>query len=348
VTPALEWLDSRLSEQGTSPDTVVREVHGRQGASNVSVRNVITSLRLVSDVDWRDLVEASSLVDDILAEGSAFRDMDFATRNLYRSAIEQLARGSGLDEIDVARRVMHRVADAQAAAAGAEDERSLDPGYVLLAAGREGFEQELGFKPAFRASLARLNDSLGIGGYAAGVIAVAAILLAIPLATLSWTGLGLLPLLVLGALGAIPAVDAAVALVNRAVSLGFNATRLPGLALRSGIPDDLRTVIAVPTMLTSSAAISEQIERLEIHYLASPDDNLHFALLSDWRDSAAETDPSDEALLAAQRWGSANSTGAMVRPVRAHAFFFSIARDCGRPARTAGSAGSASAASCTN
>jgi cyclic beta-1,2-glucan synthetase len=297
VTPALEWLDSRLSEQGTSPDAVVREVHGRQGASNVSVRNVITSLRLVSDVDWRDLVEASSLVDDVLAAGSAFRDMDFATRNLYRSAIEQLARGSGLTEIDVARRVMHRVAVAQRAAAGTEDDRSLDPGYFLLAAGRDGFEQELRFKPAFRASLARLNDSVGIGGYAAGVVAVAAMLLAIPLAALSWSGLGLLPLLLLGALGAIPAVDAAVALVNRAVSFGFNARRLPALALRSGIPDELRTVIAVPTMLTSAAAISEQVERLEIHYLASPDDNLHFALLSDWRDSATESDPSDDALL---------------------------------------------------
>jgi cyclic beta-1,2-glucan synthetase len=298
VTPALEWLDSRLAEQGTSPDTVVREVHGRQGASNVSVRNVITSLRLVSDVDWRDLVEASSLVDDVLAEGSSFRDMDFATRNLYRSAVEQLARGSGLAEIDVARRVMHGVAGAQAAAGGTDDERTLDPGHVLLAGGRERFEQELGFKPEFRASLARLNVSVGIGGYAAGIIAVSALLLAIPLATLSWFGLSLLPLIALGALGTIPAVDAAVALVNRAVSLGFNARRLPALALRNGIPDELRTMIAVPAMLTSSAAIKEQIERLEIHYLASPDANLHFALLSDWRDSATESAPSDDALLA--------------------------------------------------
>ena len=298
VTPALEWLDSRLLEQGTSPDDVVREVHGRQGASNVSVRNVITSLRLVSDVDWHDLVEASSLVDDVLAEGSAFRDMDFATRNLYRSAIEQLARGSGLAEIDVARRVMHRMAGTQAAASGTEDKQSQDPGYVLLAAGRDAFEREIGFRPAFRASLARLNDSVGIGGYAVGVIAVSALLLAIPLIVLSWFGVGLLALLVLGALGAIPAVDAAVALVNRAVSLGFNARRLPALALRAGIPDDLRTLIAVPTMLTSSAAISEQIERLEIHYLSSPDGNLHFALLSDWSDSATESDPADDALLA--------------------------------------------------
>ena len=34
-----------------------------------------------------------SPVDDILRGGSAFADMDFATRNLYRTAIEEMARG---------------------------------------------------------------------------------------------------------------------------------------------------------------------------------------------------------------------------------------------------------------
>ena len=89
----------------------------------------------------------------------------FATRNLYRSAIEQLARGSGLAEIDIARSVMHRMAGTPAAASGTEDKQSQDPGYVPLAAGRDAFEREIGFRPAFRASLARLNDSVGIGGY---------------------------------------------------------------------------------------------------------------------------------------------------------------------------------------
>ena len=36
------------------------------------------------------------------------------------------------------------------------------------------------------------------------------------------------------------------------------------------------------------AAIEEQIERLEIHHLASPDGDLHFALLSDWTDARRE------------------------------------------------------------
>ena len=103
ITPALTWLDQHLAAQGTTADAVVHDEHQRQGAASVTVRNIITSMRLISDVDWPELFESVSLVDDVLAAGSAFRDMDFPTRNLYRSAIEELARGSDRTELDVAR-----------------------------------------------------------------------------------------------------------------------------------------------------------------------------------------------------------------------------------------------------
>ncbi len=109
----------------------------------------------------------------------------------------------------------------------------------------------------------------------------------------------------LGVLGAIPAIDVAVALVNRGAVWGFGAARLPALALRDGIPPNLRTLVAVPTLLTTPEAIEEQIERLEIHHLASPEGDLLFALLSDWVDSATEHAEGDEVLLAAAAAGIA-------------------------------------------
>ena len=54
----------------------------------------------------------------------------------------------------------------------------------------------------------------------------------------------------------------------------------------------------MPVMLSSRAAVEEHLHRLEIHYLASPDDQLHFALLSDWLGCATpSTPPADDALL---------------------------------------------------
>ena len=103
TTPARQWLDERLNSQGTTADEIVHEEHQRQGTSNVTVRNIITSMRLLSDVDWPEFFESVSLVDELLRSKSGFAAMDFASRDLYRRAIEQLARGSRQTELAIAR-----------------------------------------------------------------------------------------------------------------------------------------------------------------------------------------------------------------------------------------------------
>jgi cyclic beta-1,2-glucan synthetase len=305
TVPVLTWLDRRLAVQGTTTDAVVRGEHQRQGSATVTIRNIITSMRLISDVDWTELFERISRVDDILTDGSDFRAMDFPTRNLYRSAVEKLARGSKRSEIDIAHRAVDAAKRAVSASPGNTDNRRSDPGYYLIAGGLRAFEASIGFRPPFHEWLSHLNRALGIGGYASTVAAIAAIILAAPLLALAHAGVGGHWLGLLGVLGLIPAIDTAVAMVNRSVMRSFSATRLPALALRDGVPSHLRTLIAVPTLLTTPEAIEEHIERLEIHHLASPEGDLHFALLSDWIDATTECADPDQALLAVAAAGIA-------------------------------------------
>ena len=110
---------------------------------------------------------------------------------------------------------------------------------------------------------------------------------------------------ILAMLAIIPAMDAAVAIVNRAVTTFIGPAIIPALELRDGVPASLRTMVVMPTLLTTHAEIDEQIERLEVHYLASSDGELYFAILSDWTDSATETAPGDDDLLGAATAGIA-------------------------------------------
>ncbi len=347
IVPALNWLDDRLAAQGTTAEAVVRDEHQRQGAANVTVRNIITSMRLISDVDWTELFERISLVDDVLAAGGAFRGMDFATRNLYRSAIEELARGSKPDrDRDCAQRRPGRRAGRRRRRRGAEA-AARDPGYHLLAGGRHAFEQSIGFRaPAAR--LDRALDQFGRHRRLCGRRRRGRSGAPRPAPGRRGRGLGGGWLALLAAFGAIPAIDAAVALVNRGDDARFRCDACcRRLELRDGIPAHLRTLVAVPTMLTTHEAIEEQIERLEIHHLASPEGDLHFALLSDWVDAATEQREGDAALLAAAADGIARLNTALRSGAgRRTAFCCSTAGGSGTPARRAGSAGSASAASC--
>jgi cyclic beta-1,2-glucan synthetase len=297
VTPALLWLDARLALTNTNCDELVRDEHQRQGAANVTVRNIITSMRLLSDVNWPEFFEKVSLVDVLLRDASEFASMDFTTRNLYRTAIEALARGSLHSELEVAQAVITAAADNNVDVGELQRARASDPGYHLLGRGRPAFEHALGYRPPFRHWLSRFNASIGPGGYITSVLLITALLLTLALLGVAHHQVAGWALTWLACLGVIPAVDVAVILVNRAVTRSFGATMLPGLALREGVPATLRTMVVVPALLTTAEAIAEQIERLEVHYLASSHGEIHFALLSDWTDADAEQVQGDAELL---------------------------------------------------
>jgi cyclic beta-1,2-glucan glucanotransferase len=298
ITPALGWLDERIRLQGASIDEVVQHEQRSKGASNLTVRNIITSMRLISDIDWAELFESVSLVDERLRAASNFSTMDFPTRNLYRSAIEQLARGSSSTELEVADLALNA---SHAAAAGAVKpaaaERAGDPGYHLIAEGRRALERTVGFRPPPHLRINRLYIRLGIGGYVGAILFVTTGLSLLALWALATPGLavGWLALFVL--IGFLPASEVASALVNRAITWRFGATTLPGLALTAGVPSSLRTLVAVPTLLTSEADLLEQIERLEVHHLAGAGGDLTFALLSDGVDAGQEVLEGDAHLL---------------------------------------------------
>ena len=69
ATPALQWLHRPLPRSRPRRRHRARE-HQRQGAVNVSVRNIITSLRLISSVDWAKFFESVSLVDELLRDAA--------------------------------------------------------------------------------------------------------------------------------------------------------------------------------------------------------------------------------------------------------------------------------------
>ncbi len=309
TTPALTWLQRRLEVQGLTPEELVHLEHQRQGAVNVSVRNIITSLRLISSVDWAEFFESISQVDELLRNESAFATFDFATRDAYRHCIEDLSRNSRYTELDVARRALH-AAQRAAAGVGADESQGpsmpqFEPGFYLLSDGRPELEKELGYRVSWKVRCARAMRASGVVGYG-GAILVLSVLLAtiLPFAGPGFAAAHALFLFMM-VLGLIAASEMAVAVVNLAVNYFCTATVLPGLELKDGVPTPLRTIIAIPILLTSAADIGESLRTLEVHFLATPDGDIRFALLSDWLDSDREHTAGDEELLAAAANGIA-------------------------------------------
>ena len=127
-----QWISDRLSTHGLDPEHIVDDEHHSQSTATVTIRNIFTSLRLIGDVDWSEWLESVSLVEAELRSYPAYVAQDFPSRNLYRSAIEELARGAGRPEIDVARAALHQAREAH-------DAVTRDPGFWLIDDGRTAF-----------------------------------------------------------------------------------------------------------------------------------------------------------------------------------------------------------------
>jgi len=301
VTPALLWLDQRLEAQGTTSDDIVRVEHQRQAAMNVTVRNVIMSMSLMSALDWTEFFETVSLVDEVLRAGPNYAAMDFATRDAYRHAVEELARGSGRPELEVAREAIAHTHRGD----GPDDDRRTDPGFYLIGHGRQAFELPLGYRAPRMRRLLRTYVAAATPGYLGTIAVLSGFMFTLPLLAAGASGVGPMSLLVLALLAVVPASDLAIALLNRSVTALVTPAVLPRLELRDGVPPHLRTMVVVPMLLTDGAEVKEQIERLEVHYLANPDGDLRFAILSDWLDAPTESMPGDEEALGAAREGIA-------------------------------------------
>jgi cyclic beta-1,2-glucan synthetase len=90
-------VDAHLVAQQTASEEAIRSEHQRQAAAQVSVANVITSLRLCSTLDWSLYFESVSLVEGVLQRDPAgvYGRMDFLSRDRYRQSVEDLADGTG-------------------------------------------------------------------------------------------------------------------------------------------------------------------------------------------------------------------------------------------------------------
>ncbi len=292
-TPLLARVSERLANQGRTIDDVVQDEHHQQVAGQQIIRNVITSMRLVSTIDWAELIEKVSLVEAALRDGTETAAMDFATRDAYRHAVEELAQNSGRTEVEVAQIAVSRAKSAEPGT------REGDPGYYLMGNGRDPFRRDLGARlsagPWFKQRLLGEGTAVYLGSIVVlAVLFIGLLLLAVPSGTvaLPW-------LVVLSLLAALPATEPAVSIVNRLVAALVGPSRLLRLELTEGVAEQDRTMVVVPVVLTHEPAIAEHFEQLESHYLSNDDGELYFALLSDWGDAAIEEAPEDTVLLAA-------------------------------------------------
>jgi len=274
-------------------------------ANETIVANCFLSLRLLSATDWKDFFEQTSRVEQILRDDPAqiYADMDFDTRNSYRSVIEELARHSASSEEQVALAAVEfaRSVDDKEASG-----RKAHVGFYLRDVGRTMLETSIHYQPGLSDCVRRVLLAFPTTTYL-GSIAILSILFVLGLLTYATlSGGSPVQLIIVGVLGFGLALEAAVALVHWNVTHRIKPQSLPRMDFSEGIPSGNRTMVVVPTLLESAGELNHLLQELELYYLSNPDPLLTYALLTDFGDAPAENMPEDEQLLALASAGIEN------------------------------------------
>ena len=257
----------------------------------------IKTIRDTGFADWSPLLESLIVFDASLSQdpANAYTKMDYETRDQYRQRVAKYARHSDLSEPQVAAAALELAREAEKAPSTNPrvHQRRSHVGYYLIDRGFPRLAHKIGYRPTlidWIRTLLRNNadDFYIIGIEIATILLMAAVIVPLVVKYPVIGGLTIAFFLLL-----LPAAQGTVDLVNNIVTALFKAEPLPKMDFSSGIPSDFATLVVVPTLLMNEKQIREMVETLEVHFLANPDPNLSFGLVTDLPDSTTKPREND-------------------------------------------------------
>ena len=262
LAPIKNWLERTLKTP--LHDLNLRE-QNRQAREQLASGNAFTSLRQLAQLDWREIFEQLSRVEQVLRRDPSgiYAKMDFATRDRCRRVVEDLAHAAGQPEEQVAERVIKL-----ATQAGHESTGDAQRSYVttwLVGKGRAELARLLACRERPRYRMLEwiychhpALYAFGIGGFSALFVFLIVVFGLLP--GFGQTGpspavrVGLVLLLL------IPVSQLAIEVVNYLITRFLPPRPLPKMDFeKSGIPDAFRTLVVVPMMLVNGEAIRDEV-----------------------------------------------------------------------------------------
>ena len=273
------------------PSTLFLEEGKIESLLETTIRALIVSLRDINETDEERFFEQYSYLEQILSmdpEG-IYPNMDSESRGMYRGIIVKLSLKYRMGEELIAQQCL-RIAQE-----GREDlVHSGHVGTYLLGNGYPILKSKIRNKPV-AAGLKRKFNKKGFLYFTFLIIIFLALGLCLGIgiryfARISGGYLYFIALLVTAPM----LIGIAIEITNFIFTRINMVKKIPSLNYLHEIPDAARTFIVMPVIISSRKQGLEYMNRLQKHYLANPQNNLHFALLVDHEDSPDRYLPKDE------------------------------------------------------
>ena len=255
--------------------------------------NAFGSIKNIARVNFRDIYESVSLSHSALLQDPSgiYARSDFTTRDRARQTVSSLSLRAGEAESQVAATAVRLAEEAPSG-----HERNVL--YYLIGPGIAILEVALKVHPTGGESILRWLRAHSVSVYLASIFALTGAFTFIAIGTAWDAGIHQRGLLILlGVLAAFPLSDFAIQTIHSLIAAVFPPEHLPKMNFERGIPEDAATLVVVPMMLSNTATIRREVQKLEIRFLANREAGVSYALFADFSDAPDKEMDSDTSLL---------------------------------------------------
>lgn len=290
------WIDEKLESQETNSEKMISKEHQLVSKFQINIGSCINSIREVEGLNWKENFEKISELEKILRSDPSgiYKDMDFETKDYYRHCVEKISKRFKLSEIYLARKAIECARD---------DKSTLllkkHVGYYLMQEGVKCLKTKVGIKDKGFNLLTMKISKHSVKFYIC-INVIGTILLAWMLDTYIYLGdnyeISWKYFIALAAL-IIPCSEIINSILNWSINHLSEPAFIPKMEFKNGIPDEYKTTVVVPTLLTSERKILDLISDIEVYYMGNKDKNIYFAVLGDFADSKLEFEQKDNELI---------------------------------------------------
>ncbi len=302
-------LEEQVEKMGTNVAEVIKKEHYDMALRKVSIGNAIKSLKELQSINFLEIFEDINGVEEILRKDpeGIYSKMSFKTKSMYRNAIKELSVKTKISEIYIAKKALalamndkESYGDSDNKSKGLTKGRKTSHiGYYLIDKGINELIDKL------EIGRNRISSKQGfVKDYDAEVRAYCLVILVVSSFISIWASLyffrktsnvflTLLEFFILF----IPITEIVVQVIQYVLNKLVKTKEIPKLDLINGVPEELSSVVVIPTILNNRKKVKELMRKLEVFYLANKSDNLYFCLLGDVTASAKINEDVDDEII---------------------------------------------------
>ena len=283
----IEVLEKQVNKLGIKSDEVVKKEHLYVATLKIKIGTCITSIRSINRVNFQKIFEKTNKTEELLNQDPAgvFTNMTEDTKEIYRQKIKEISSKIGISEIYITEEILKLANENKES----DNRKKSHVGYYLIDDGYYELKSRLLERKVPIPSKENKQKK-----YIYANILIPILLSFVIVANIKTS---MILKTIIAIIIYVPLFEITTKSINYILSRIVKPIKIPKMNLEEGIGPENKTMVVIPTIVSTEEKIKEMFKQIEIYHLANQDENIYFTLLGDCTTSEKEMENIDKQLI---------------------------------------------------